>query len=211
MRYEKGRKETTRRQILEKAAMCFRRDGTAAAGIAGIMGEAGLTNGAFYAHFESKEELVREALVETLKGQRLRLEDDLRAGLDLESVIRSYLSRDHLEAPEEGCPSAALLPEIARLSKPTRKAHEQGLNSYASLLANLLPDADAVDAHRRATAIFALMVGTLEFARAVPDPVHAQKILEGGIDAALILADAPSASRPKKRATPAPSSRSRRK
>lgn len=210
MRYEKGRKETTRRQILEKAAMCFRRDGAAAAGIAGIMGEAGLTNGAFYAHFESKEELIREALTDSLEGQQRRIEEDLRAGFDLESVIRSYLSRDHLEAPENGCPSAALLPEIARQPDSTRKAYEEGLRSYVSLLANLLPDADTVDAQRRATAIFALMVGTLEFARAVPDPVKAQQILEGGIDAVLILANAPSASR-SKHATPTHSRRSRKK
>lgn len=190
MRYAKSQKATTRRQILETASRCFRRDGVSAAGIAGIMGEAGLTNGAFYSHFESKEELVREALVDALKSQQLRLEDDLRAGLDLESVIRSYLNLDHLEAPEVGCPSAALLPEIARQPESTRKAYEDGLNSYVSLLADLLADTDSIAAHRRATAIFALMVGTLEFARAVPDPVHAQRILEGGIDAALILAGA---------------------
>jgi TetR/AcrR family transcriptional regulator, transcriptional repressor for nem operon len=198
MRYEKGQKTTTRRQILETASRCFRRNGMTAAGIAGIMGDAGLTNGAFYTHFESKEELVREAMIDALKNQQLRLGDDLCAGLDLESVIRSYLSHDHLKAPESGCPSAALLPEIARQPEPTRKAYEQELNSYVSLLANLLGDADPISAHRRATAIFALMVGTLEFARAVSDAAHAEKILEGGIDAALILADAQFASRPKK-------------
>lgn len=188
MRYEKGKKAATQRQILETASRCFRRDGISAAGIAGIMGEAGLTNGAFYSHFESKEELVREALIDALKSQQLRLEDDLHAGRDLESVIRSYLNLDHLEAPEVGCPSAALLPEIARQPDSTRKAYELGLDSYVSLLAELLAGTDSIATHRRATAIFALMVGTLEFARAVPDPAHAERILEGGIEAALTLA-----------------------
>ncbi|MET3654651.1 TetR/AcrR family transcriptional regulator [Dyella japonica] len=190
MRYEKGQKATTRRQILETASRCFRRDGVSAAGIAGIMSEAGLTNGAFYTHFASKEELVRDALAEALDGQQRRLEEDLHAGLSLEAVIRGYLNPDHLKAPEIGCPSAALLPEIARQPQPTREAYEQGLSRYVSLLAGQLENPDSAAAHRRATAIFALMVGTLEFARAVADTSRAEKILEGGIEAALLLADA---------------------
>lgn len=188
MRYEKGQKASTRRQILETASRSFRRDGVSAAGIAGIMDEAGLTNGAFYTHFESKEQLVRDALLDALGDQQYRLEEDLRSGLDLEGVIRNYLSRDHLEAPECGCPSAALLPEVARQRGPTREAYEKALLSYVSLLATLLPDADAASARRRATAIFALMVGTLQFARAVPGAANGEKILEGGIEAALLLA-----------------------
>ncbi|GAB2813409.1 TetR family transcriptional regulator [Dyella kyungheensis] len=156
------------------------------------MSEAGLTNGAFYTHFESKEELVRDALVDALSGQQLRLEEDLRAGLNLEAIIRGYLSPDHLTAPQIGCPSAALLPEIARQPEATREAYEQGLSRYVALLAGQLENLDSAAAHRRATAIFALMVGTLEFARAIPDTAHAKKILEDGIDAALLLTNAAS-------------------
>jgi AcrR family transcriptional regulator len=188
MRYEKGQKATTRQQILDTASRSFRRDGVSAAGIAGIMSEAGLTNGAFYTHFESKEHLVRDALVEALGDQQHHLEEHLQAGLDLEGVIRNYLNRDHLAAPECGCPSSALLPEIARQPVLTREAYEKGLRDYVSLLATLLPDADTDSAQRRATAIFALMVGTLEFARAVPDAANADDILEGGVKAALFLA-----------------------
>ena len=61
MRFEKGHKAATRRHIVDVASKCLRRDGVAAAGIAGIMSEAGLTKGAFSPHFGSKEELVREA------------------------------------------------------------------------------------------------------------------------------------------------------
>ena len=62
MRYNKGRKEASHRLIVEVAVKRFREDGIAASGVAGIMGDAGLTNGAFYPHFESKEELVRECV-----------------------------------------------------------------------------------------------------------------------------------------------------
>jgi AcrR family transcriptional regulator len=187
MRFEKGHKAATRRHIIDVASKCMRRDGISAAGIAGIMGEAGLTKGAFSPHFESKDALVREALASALSDQQHRLDEDHRRGLDLEGAIRRYLNRAHLEDPTGGCPSAALLPEIARQPLSTRKDYEKGLRSYVATLAALLPDADA-GASRRATAIFGLMVGTLQFARAVPNATQAEQILEGGVEAALHLA-----------------------
>ena len=192
MRFEKGHKAATRRHIVDVASKCFRRDGVSAAGIAGIMGEAGLTNGAFYPHFESKEALVREALASALADQQHRLDGDQRTGLDLEGAIRRYLNRAHLEGPAGGCPSAALLPEIARQPLATRRTYEEGLRSYVSTLAALLPDAGSATSSRRAMAIFGLMVGTLQFARAVPDAAQAEQILEGGVKAALHLARTPS-------------------
>ncbi|ACC72392.1 TetR/AcrR family transcriptional regulator [Paraburkholderia phymatum] len=190
MRFEKGHKAVTRQHILEVASKCFRREGVSAAGISGIMGEAGLTNGAFYLHFESKEALVREAVGSALAERQQNLEEKVQAGVDLEGVIRSYLNQAHCEDPACGCPSAALLPEIARQSVPTRQTYEDGLQSFVSTLAALLPEADSAAAGRRATAIFALMVGTLQFARAVPDVARAEQILEGGVEAALLLARA---------------------
>ncbi len=190
MRFEKGHKAVTRQHILEVASKCFRREGVSAAGISGIMGEAGLTNGAFYLHFESKEALVREAVGSALAERQQNLKEKVRAGVDLEGVIRSYLNRAHREDPACGCPSAALLPEIARQPVPTRQTYEDGLQSFVSTLAALLPEADSAAAGRRATAIFALMVGTLQFARAVPDVARAEQILEGGVEAALLLARA---------------------
>jgi TetR/AcrR family transcriptional regulator, transcriptional repressor for nem operon len=192
MRFEKGHKAATRQHILEVASKCFRRDGVSAAGIAGIMGEAGLTNGAFYSHFESKEALVREAVADALADQQHRLDEVHLTGLDLEGAIRRYLNRTHLEDPAAGCPSAALLPEIARQALPTRQTYEEGLRSYVSTLAALLPDAGSATSGRRAMAIFGLMVGTLQFARAVADAAQAEQILEGGVEAALHLARTPS-------------------
>ena len=192
MRFEKGHKLATRRHIVDVASKCMRRDGISATGIAGIMGDAGLTKGAFSPHFESKDELVREALARALGDQQRCLDEDQLKGLDLEGAIRRYLNRAHLEARAQGCPSAALLPEIARQPRNTRRDYEEALGSYVATLAALLPGADSAANRRRARAIFGLMVGTLQFARAVPDTVEAQQILDGGIEAALQLARAPS-------------------
>lgn len=187
MRFEKGHKAATRRHIIDVASKCIRRDGISAAGIAGIMGEAGLTKGAFSPHFESKDALVREALESALGEQQDRLDEDQCRGLNLEGAIRRYLNRAHLEDPAGGCPSAALLPEIARQPLSTRRKYEKALRTYVSSLAALIPDADPAESRRRATAIFGLMVGTLQFARAVPDTVEAEQIVEGGVEAALRL------------------------
>jgi AcrR family transcriptional regulator len=188
MRFEKGHKETTRRRIIDVASKRFRREGAAASGLAGIMSEAGLTNGAFYPHFDSKETLVREAVVSALNDQLANLEQARTANLGIEDVIRDYLNVAHLQGSEDGCPSAALLPEIGRQSESTRKAYEDGLARYIKALASYLPASPSSSPSARAMAIFSLMVGTLQIARAVSDPSRAAEILEGGVQAALALA-----------------------
>src|SRR5437773_8274196 len=120
MRYEKGRKDSSKRRILEIAAQKFRADGIAATGLAGIMSDAGLTNGAFYPHFKSKAALVGESVSAALEGQSSQLADVLSAG-GLEAAIAAYLSPEHRDHPGLGCASAALLPELGRESSGTRE------------------------------------------------------------------------------------------
>jgi AcrR family transcriptional regulator len=187
MRFEKGHKENTRRRIVDVAARRFRRDGIAASGLAGIMAESGLTNGAFYPHFDSKEALVKEAISSALNGQHSALTNDETGAIDIEDAIRRYLNKSHLSGCDEGCPSAALLPEIARQPAPTRKMYEEGYLSYVQALAMLLPHPKSAKSRRQAAAIFSLMVGTIQVARAVSDPRLAEEILENGVQAALKL------------------------
>src|SRR5262245_29938742 len=112
MRYEKGRKDVTRQRIIDVESGQFRTHGIAAAGLAGIMTEAGLTNGAFYAHFDSKEDLVRAVLSDALgrREQTLHAAADVESGL--EALIRDYLSPGHRDDPGRGCPTAAMVAEI---------------------------------------------------------------------------------------------------
>lgn len=186
MRYEKGRKDATRNRIIEVASHRFRKDGISASGLAGIMAEAGLTNGAFYPHFDSKESLVCEAVGHVLQMQRATFRETIQAG-GIEAAIRYYLSMDHLQAPATGCPSAALVPEIARASMETRTAYLSGLEEDIAVLAEQLPGLERDAARWKAMALFSLMLGTLQIARTAPDPDVAQGILENGIQSALLL------------------------
>ena len=119
MRYEKGHKDATRQHILDVASAQFREGGVAAVGIAGIMTDAGLTNGAFYNHFESKEDLVEAVLAYALGGRRVGLRANLEAGKPLHATIRDYLSARHRDdARMEGGGVAATPPPPVRSPRP---------------------------------------------------------------------------------------------
>jgi AcrR family transcriptional regulator len=185
MRYEKGHKDATRERIIDVASKQFRENGVAAVGIAGIMSDAGLTNGAFYTHFESKEDLVRAVLGNALSRRETRLQ----TSSGLEAMIRDYLSRSHRDSPSRGCPTAALVAEIARHSKPTRDGFTAKVSRFIALIAAQLPAGSARERRRNAVAIYGMMVGTLQLARAVNDSELSDEILESGVAAGLALAE----------------------
>src|SRR3954462_6818797 len=112
MRYAKDHKQATRRRILDAAGPPLKEDGVDGAGVAAVMSDAGLTNGAFYAHFSSKEDRLAKVFADQLgsPGAAFAAQPSDRAGL--ETFIRAYLSPEHRDDCGEGCPSAALLDEI---------------------------------------------------------------------------------------------------
>jgi AcrR family transcriptional regulator len=186
MRYEKGRKDASRRRIMEAAAERFRSEGIAASGLAGIMSDAGLTNGAFYPHFQSKTELVRESLASALDDQSQRLQDAFAAG-GLEAVLTAYLSAEHRDNPRSGCVSAALLPELARQPPETRSLLASRLLAMAQRMAASLPP-QTQDPEGVALALYATLIGTLQLARATQGTALSDRILAAGAEAARALA-----------------------
>jgi len=182
MRYEKGRKDASRRRIMEVAAERFRSEGIAASGLAGIMSKAGLTNGAFYPHFQSKAELVRESLTSALDDQSHRLQDTFAAG-GLEAVLKGYLSAEHRDNPGSGCVSAALLPELARQPTETRSLFAARILAMAQQMASSLPP-QTRDPEGVALGIYATLIGTLQLARATQGTALSDRILAAGADAA---------------------------
>jgi TetR/AcrR family transcriptional regulator, transcriptional repressor for nem operon len=189
MRYEKGHKEATRQHIVDVASRQFRENGVAAAGLAGIMSAAGLTNGAFYAHFESKDDLVANVVADQLATQRTVL-SSLPAGQGaLEEFIRDYLAPRHRDQPSTGCPSAALLDEIGRCDDAVRDSYTEGMQSIVDVIAAHLSPHDPSAARTRALGLFTLLVATLQLARAVSDRKLSDDILESGIRNAQTLLD----------------------
>ena len=163
MRFAKGHKEETRQRIIEVASRMFRRDGVEAVGIAGLMAEAGLTHGGFYAHFRSKEELVREAMLFAFEHSRMRRMAGPDKAAELEHLIRSYLRATHRDVPERGCAAAALVSEIARHETTTREVFSEKLEALTARIAGLLPDSlPETERTDTATAIFGTMLGTLQ-------------------------------------------------
>ena len=188
MRYQKGHKDTTRQHIIDVASGQFRENGVAAVGLAGIMSGAGLTNGAFYAHFDSKEDLVQAVLRNALSRREGALRTALESGAGLEAVIRDYLSARHRDGAGRGCPTAALVAEIARHPNKMRDAFTAKISEIIALLAAQIRDRSAAGRRRKAVAIYGMMVGALQLARAVNDRRLSDEILEGGVTAALTLA-----------------------
>jgi AcrR family transcriptional regulator len=188
MRFEKGHKAATRQRIVETAARKFRKEGIAAVGIAGLMADAGLTHGGFYAHFESKEALVREAVGAALDETRARMDRAAEAQAGIEGLIRRYLRPSHRDTPESGCAIAALAAEIARHDPATRAAFGARVEMFVTRLEGLLPALTGAERRRTAVGILAVMLGALQLSRVVVDAEASDDILQSGVAAALRLA-----------------------
>ena len=185
-RYGKEHKEVTRRRIIEAAGQRLKRDGIDGSGVSVLMADAGLTNGAFYAHFASKEDLVAVAVADQLHQQRERYRAQAVDREGVERLVREYLSMEHRDDAEHGCPSAALLDEIGRCGEATRHAYTDGMLGLVDQVASILAPGDQ-SARGQTLSLFALLIGTLQLSRALADRRLADEVLERGIENALAL------------------------
>jgi TetR/AcrR family transcriptional regulator, transcriptional repressor for nem operon len=189
LRYSQDHKQATRRRILEAAGRRFKEDGIDGSGVATVMSDAGLTNGAFYAHFASKEDLVANVLADQLRAQRHSFDAHPSDRAGLEAFIRSYLSPQHRDQYADGCPSAALLDEIARRPAATKQVFTDELIDVIDDIASRLDPTDAEAARTDALTLFGLMLGTLQLARALTDRDLSDQLLGRGVETALKLLD----------------------
>src|SRR5262245_40936120 len=130
MPWPQDHKSRTRRRIVQDAAAAFRAGGTARVRVEDIMARAGLTHGGFYAHFSSKDDVLRESL-DYASGQTLEMLSKPLAGTPaadrFRAVVDAYLSPTHVAHPEVGCPLASLGPEIARAGGRPLRSLAHGL------------------------------------------------------------------------------------
>ncbi len=185
VRYGSEHKQATRRRILEVAGRRFKQDGIDGSGIATVMKDAGLTNGAFYAHFASKDDLAAGVVAEQLREQAAQFRDRPPGRGGVEQIVREYLSPEHRDHPGEGCPSAALLDEIGRSGDAVKQAYTHGLMTIVDdLAARLAPD-DPASARAATLNAVASLIGTLQLSRALADRRLADDLLKEGTRQAL--------------------------
>ena len=183
------RKAETRRRIIETASERFKQDGIDGSGIATLMSDAGLTNGAFYAHFPSKNDLVANVLADQLRAQCDALSSLPPGRAALEEFVRDYLAPHHRDHPGTGCPNAALLDEIGRCDDAVRDAYTEGMQSIVDVIAAHLSPRQPSTARTTAVGLFTVLVATLQLARAVSDRQLSDDILASGIINAQLLLD----------------------
>ena len=187
-RYTKEHKQETRQRIIATAGRRLKQDGIDGSGVATLMKDAGLTNGAFYAHFESKDDLVAAAIADQLHAQHANLVAQAEPGpAGLEQIVRWYLSAQQRDDIVDGCPNAALLDEVGRSADATRQAYTDGVLVVIDGLAARMAPEDPPSARVKALSLLGLMAGTLQLARALTDRQLSDDLLEQGLRNALAL------------------------
>ncbi len=172
-------KEASHERIVDAAARAIRRSGYDGTGVADIMKEAGLTHGAFYAHFESREAMLVEA-VDRAGAQANAVASSVIASVPpaeaLQAMMQVYLSKEHIDGIESGCPISALGSEMPRQSDEVRRAATLRIKEMIDLVARQFPDGGQPAAHERALVTVSTMVGTLILARAVNDSALSESL-----------------------------------
>lgn len=179
MRYSESHKSETRARVLKEAAREIRAKGAEGIAVAGVMKRAGLTHGGFYAHFGSRDDLIAEAIGAMFSDSAGRFEG-LVAGREpsdaLAAYIDFYLSREHRDKRDRGCPLAALSSEADRLAPSSRARFGAGVQSLTAKITTLLAS-NGIEDSSAASTLLATLVGALTLARSVDDPAQSDAIL----------------------------------
>jgi TetR/AcrR family transcriptional regulator, transcriptional repressor for nem operon len=178
MRKSKQETAATRQRVIEAAAAEFRRNGIDGTGLADLMGAAGLTHGGFYKHFESKEQVVTEALALATDSMVEEIRHTVLASpgtRGLHAAIAEYLAVDHRD--DGRCPFVSLGSEVARSGHAVREATTTGFLKMVDLLASQLDGMSPAIARNEALFMVSTMVGAVTMARVVTDPNLSASIL----------------------------------
>ena len=188
MRYSREHKLETHARIVRKASVRLRERGAHGVGVADLMKEAGLTHGGFYAHFDSRDDLVIEAFTHAMDRSTERwrkLVEQTPREKRFATIVNSYLTSLHRDDPGRGCAIPTLGAEIARESARTRRVFAGRLDQMIDILADQVPNLPRKAARKRAAAAMATMIGTLVMARVAGSGDFSDEILGAGREALL--------------------------
>ena len=177
-------KEASHERILAVAARAIRQTGYDGTGVADIMKQAGLTHGAFYAHFASRDAMLAEA-ADRAGAEAVAAAASAAANAPpaqaLAAMLRVYLSPAHVAHPEQGCPAPALCSEMPRQALEVRRAATRHIKEMVDLVARQSPQWGQPGAHEQALFTVAAMVGAVVLARAVDEPAFSASICEAAL------------------------------
>jgi AcrR family transcriptional regulator len=189
-----SRKEETHERIVDAAARAIRRHGYGGVGVADVMKEVGLTHGGFYAHFDSRDALLVEALEragrDSFEAVSRAAEQRAAKGVSaFRSLVETYLADSHLASLDSGCPVAALGCDMPRQSESVREASAVRVQRLIAAVRAALPGAP-----RAAGSVVAgTLVGTLQLARALGDNAEGRAVLSAARKALIQQYDVPAA------------------
>ncbi|UXY50951.1 TetR/AcrR family transcriptional regulator [Pseudomonas tohonis] len=171
MRYSEDHKAETHKRIIAEASRRFRADGIDATGLQPLMKALGLTHGGFYAHFKSKDALVQEALRAAANDASGQWAKVLAKPEPLKTLFKRYLSPEHRDNPDAGCPLPTMSSELGQRGQASPISDE--------VVGNLLRMIEKETGDpQEAMAMVATMVGALSLSRSVADEALSKRILE---------------------------------
>jgi TetR/AcrR family transcriptional regulator, transcriptional repressor for nem operon len=181
MRYDAEHKAKTHRRIVISASRQLRKKGLNGPAVATLMKASGLTHGGFYKHFSSRDDLVVEAIEESLRELTQTMIDAAdRSGsrAPWRSMIESYLSIERCDGVDRGCPIAALAPDIARTPVAMKQRSSAAILKFREELIPFMPGRTSEEKSSNFLMIFTTMVGTIAIARTMPELAVRQAILK---------------------------------
>ncbi|SDV50646.1 TetR/AcrR family transcriptional regulator [Chitinasiproducens palmae] len=178
MGHSQAEKQESRKRIVDTASRLFRERGIDRVGLAEVMKESGLTVGAFYRHFDSRDELVAQALADACSEP----EACGKSATALEDAMRRYLADSHRDDPGSGCPLATLVNDVARCDDATRQVYTDFVKQTLQRLADLVDEAAPERRVALATLQLSAWIGAISLSRAVSDRALSDQILTSVAD-----------------------------
>lgn len=187
MRVSRIQAEANRQTVIDTACRLFREHGYDGIGLKDLMQAAGLTQGAFYKQFESKDDLIVQASNRALEGasQRWATASEARPQDPMGAVLDFYLSARHRNQRMEGCPIVALSADAARKGPEVRAPFETGIRDHLAKIADWTDDTEGEEPGDGALVILSTMIGAMVLSRAVNDETLAGRLLNAAHEAIL--------------------------
>ncbi|RWE84109.1 MAG: TetR/AcrR family transcriptional regulator [Mesorhizobium sp.] len=184
MRVSRNQAEQNRQTVIDVASRLFREHGFDGIGLKDLMKGAGLTQGAFYKQFASKEDLAAQASRRAMESSAHRWAEATASKPEdpVGAVIEFYLSSEHRGERMDGCPVVALGSDAARQGSDVKASFETGIRKYLDLLGGWVGDARQGDSRDKAMAILSTMVGAVILSRAVNDEGLSEQFLQAAAE-----------------------------